>query len=116
MNDRVDFVCTRAEHQESALYDALTMHEDLWAYCPGHAREHHDCRPTARSPSGRSDGPALRLTTPPDGVGGCSGGCRPPTSRSTRETRAQLRASQAAVRDAVFLLGRKLCHRAAVSG
>ena len=46
MNDRVDFVCARAEHQESALYDALTMHEDLWAYCPGHAREHHEWRST----------------------------------------------------------------------
>jgi hypothetical protein len=46
MNDRVDFVCARAEHQESELYDALTMHEDLWAYCPGRARVDHDWRPT----------------------------------------------------------------------
>ncbi|HEY8786994.1 MAG TPA: hypothetical protein VIN63_11010 [Candidatus Limnocylindria bacterium] len=46
MNDRVDFVCARAEHQGSELDDVLTMHEDLWAYCPGGAREHHDWRPT----------------------------------------------------------------------
>jgi hypothetical protein len=44
MNDRVDFVCTRAEHQGSELDDVLTMHEDRWAYCPGGAREHHDWR------------------------------------------------------------------------
>ena len=46
MNDRVDFVCARAEHQGSVPDDALTMHEDRWAYCPGSAREHHDWRPT----------------------------------------------------------------------
>jgi len=47
MNDRVDFVCVRAEHEGSGLEDVLTMHEDLWAYCPAGARVHHDWRPTA---------------------------------------------------------------------
>ncbi len=46
MNDRVDFVCARADHQGSELDDVLTMHEDRWAYCPGGAREQHDWRPT----------------------------------------------------------------------
>jgi hypothetical protein len=47
MNDRVDFVCARAEHQASEPEDVLTMHEDRWAYCPGGAREHHDWRSTS---------------------------------------------------------------------
>jgi hypothetical protein len=46
MNDRVDFVCARAEHQGSDLDDALTMHEDRWAYCPGGARGQHVWRST----------------------------------------------------------------------
>jgi len=46
MDDRVDFVCARAEHQGSEPDDALTMHDDRWAYCPASAREHHDWRPT----------------------------------------------------------------------
>lgn len=45
MNDRVDFVCARAEHQGSELDDVLTMHEDRWAYCPAGARAPHDWRP-----------------------------------------------------------------------
>ena len=46
MNDRVDFVCARAEHQGSEPDDALTMHEDRWAYCPGGARDRHEWRST----------------------------------------------------------------------
>jgi hypothetical protein len=46
MNDRVDFVCARADHQGSEPNDALTMHEDCWAYCSGAAGEPHDWRPT----------------------------------------------------------------------
>ena len=46
MNDRIDFVCVRAEHEGSEPNDALTMHEDRWAYCPAGASEHHDWRPT----------------------------------------------------------------------
>jgi hypothetical protein len=44
MNDRIDFFCARAEHQGSEPNDALTMHEDRWAYCSGGAGEHHDWR------------------------------------------------------------------------
>ena len=46
MNDRVDFVCARAEHQGSEPDDVLTMHEELWAYCPAGASAPHDWRPT----------------------------------------------------------------------
>jgi hypothetical protein len=46
MNDRVDFVCARADHQRSEPNDALTMHQDHWAYCSGGAGEPHDWRPT----------------------------------------------------------------------
>jgi hypothetical protein len=46
MNDRIDFVCVRAEHQVSEQNDALTMNEDRWAYCPGSAGDDHDWRPT----------------------------------------------------------------------
>ena len=42
MNDRIDFFCARAEHQGSEPNDALTMHEDRWAYCAAGAAEHHD--------------------------------------------------------------------------
>jgi hypothetical protein len=47
MNDRVDFVCVRADHQGSEPDDALTMHDERWAYCPAAARELHDWRITA---------------------------------------------------------------------
>jgi hypothetical protein len=42
MNDRVDFFCARPEHQRSEPSDALTMHNDHWAYCPGSAAEDHE--------------------------------------------------------------------------
>jgi hypothetical protein len=44
MNDRIDFYCARAEHQGSEPNDALTMHEDRWAYCSGAASDDHDWR------------------------------------------------------------------------
>ena len=44
MNDRNDFFCARAEHQGSEPNDALTMHEDRWAYCSGGAGDDHDWR------------------------------------------------------------------------
>jgi hypothetical protein len=46
MNDRVDYVCTRAEHQASEPKDALTMHDDSWAYCSGGGSGPHDWRST----------------------------------------------------------------------
>jgi len=45
MNDRIDFFCARAEHQAFGPDDALTMHEDLWAYCAAGAAEQHEWRP-----------------------------------------------------------------------
>jgi hypothetical protein len=45
MNDRVDFVCARPEHQRAEPDDALTMHEDRWAYCSGGTRGPHDWQP-----------------------------------------------------------------------
>jgi hypothetical protein len=42
MDDRIDFFCARAEHQGSEPNDALTMHEDRWAYCAAGARAPHD--------------------------------------------------------------------------
>jgi hypothetical protein len=45
MNDRVDFYCARAEHQGSEPDDALTMHEERWAYCPSGAGGSHDWHP-----------------------------------------------------------------------
>lgn len=42
MDDRIDFFCARAEHQRSEPNDAVTMHEDRWAYCAAGARAPHD--------------------------------------------------------------------------
>jgi hypothetical protein len=44
MNDRIDFFCARADHQGSEPNDAVTMHEDRWAYCSGGASADHDWR------------------------------------------------------------------------
>ncbi|HKC91045.1 MAG TPA: hypothetical protein VKE23_06925 [Candidatus Limnocylindria bacterium] len=44
MNDVIDFYCARAEHQDSEPNDALTMHEDRWAYCAAGARDQHEWR------------------------------------------------------------------------
>jgi hypothetical protein len=46
MNDHVDFVCARAEHQGAEPNDALTMHEDRWAYCAAGADAPHEWRAT----------------------------------------------------------------------
>ena len=45
MNDRIDFFCARAEHQASGPDDALTMHEESWAYCAAGAAEPHEWHP-----------------------------------------------------------------------
>jgi hypothetical protein len=45
MNDRIDFFCARAEHLGSEPNDALTMHEDRWAYCAAGANEPHEWHP-----------------------------------------------------------------------
>jgi hypothetical protein len=42
MDDRVNFLCARGDHRRSEPNDALTMHQDRWAYCPGGAAKDHD--------------------------------------------------------------------------
>ena len=46
MNDRVDFFCGRPEHQGAEPNDALTMHDDRWAYCPAAASAPHNWQST----------------------------------------------------------------------
>jgi hypothetical protein len=46
MNDRIDYVCVHRDHQGSEPNDAVTMHQDRWAYCPSGAAERHEWRPT----------------------------------------------------------------------
>jgi hypothetical protein len=45
MTDQIDFVCVRADHQISTLVEALTMHEEKWAYCPSARIDGHDWQP-----------------------------------------------------------------------
>jgi hypothetical protein len=45
MTNQVDFVCVRPDHQVSTLVEALTVHDELWAYCPSAQPEPHDWRP-----------------------------------------------------------------------
>jgi hypothetical protein len=47
MNNRIDFFCARAEHQAFGPDDALTMHEERWAYCAAGATEPHEWYPMA---------------------------------------------------------------------
>ena len=46
MNDRIEFVCVRAEHQASEPNDSVTMHDDRWAYCPSRADDRHQWQST----------------------------------------------------------------------
>jgi hypothetical protein len=46
MDDRIDFFCARPGHQGPEPNDALTMHEERWAYCPSAKAEAHDWQPT----------------------------------------------------------------------
>ncbi|HYV22821.1 MAG TPA: hypothetical protein VEN31_09230 [Candidatus Bathyarchaeia archaeon] len=46
MDDRVDFFCARPDHQGPEPTDALTMHEDRWAYCARGKGDAHDWRAT----------------------------------------------------------------------
>jgi hypothetical protein len=59
MNDRIDFVCARAEHQLSEPNDAVTMHDDRWAYCAASGREPHDWRPVPAGGSSLDDAKEL---------------------------------------------------------
>jgi hypothetical protein len=71
VNDLIDFICTRPEHRSSEPNDALTMHEDRWAYCPAAGVQRHDWQPTggvsiddakrsAQRPEIRLGGPAAQ--------------------------------------------------------
>ena len=44
MTDRIDFVCVRPDHQVTTLGEALTVHDEKWAYCPSAHREGHEWR------------------------------------------------------------------------
>jgi hypothetical protein len=46
MDDRVEYFCSRPEHQGAEPNDALTMHRDRWAYCPSGKSDGHDWRAT----------------------------------------------------------------------
>lgn len=46
VNNRIDFVCVRPEHQTALPREALTMHEELWAYCPSGAKPPHEWKAT----------------------------------------------------------------------
>ena len=45
MTDQIDFVCVRADHQVSTLVEALTIHDEKWAYCPSAQVDGHDWQP-----------------------------------------------------------------------
>jgi hypothetical protein len=44
MTDQIDFVCIRADHQVTTFVEALTIHDEKWAYCPSAQTEAHDWR------------------------------------------------------------------------
>ena len=44
MTDQVDFVCVRSDHQVSTFAEALTIHDERWAYCPSAQTDGHDWR------------------------------------------------------------------------
>jgi len=44
MTDQIDFVCIRAAHQVTTFVEALTIHDEKWAYCPSAQTESHEWR------------------------------------------------------------------------
>jgi hypothetical protein len=44
MTDRIDFVCARPDHQVTTLGEALTVHDEKWAYCPSAHPDGHEWR------------------------------------------------------------------------
>jgi hypothetical protein len=44
MTDQIDFVCIRSDHQVSTLIEALTIHDEKWAYCPSARHDGHEWR------------------------------------------------------------------------
>jgi hypothetical protein len=46
MTDQIDFVCIRPDHQVTTLVEALTFHDERWAYCPSAQTDGHEWRPS----------------------------------------------------------------------
>jgi hypothetical protein len=46
MTDQIDFICIRADHQVTTLVEALTIHDERWAYCPSAQTDGHEWRPS----------------------------------------------------------------------
>jgi hypothetical protein len=46
MTDQIDFVCVRTDHQVTTFAEALTIHDERWAYCPSAQTDGHDWRRT----------------------------------------------------------------------
>jgi hypothetical protein len=44
MTNQIDFVCIRPEHQTSPRAEALTKHDEMWAYCPSAQPDAHEWR------------------------------------------------------------------------
>jgi hypothetical protein len=42
MTDQVDFVCVRPDHQVTTFVEALTIHEEQWAFCPSAQIDGHE--------------------------------------------------------------------------
>ena len=42
MTDQIDFVCVRPDHQVTTLVEALTIHDEKWAYCPSAQTDEHE--------------------------------------------------------------------------
>ncbi|HAF11319.1 MAG TPA: hypothetical protein DCK98_14720 [Chloroflexi bacterium] len=45
MTNQIDFVCVRSDHQVTTLVEALTIHDERWAYCPSAQTDGHEWRP-----------------------------------------------------------------------
>jgi hypothetical protein len=45
MTDQVDFVCVRPDHQVTTFVEALTIHQEQWAFCPSAQTDGHEWHP-----------------------------------------------------------------------
>ncbi len=44
MTDQIDSVCVNPDHQATTLVEALTIHDERWAYCPSAQTDGHEWR------------------------------------------------------------------------
>jgi len=44
MNNQIDFVCIRPDHQALVPAEALNIHDETWAYCPSAQADAHEWR------------------------------------------------------------------------